>query len=89
MLTPGPEAALEIGLKVESARMISIDQVLTLEGAVDLPPARRGFAASQFSGTIQSIHVDRGQAVAKGELMAEIFSPELLTMQQELLRAAS
>ncbi|MBA4064529.1 MAG: hypothetical protein C0501_12610 [Isosphaera sp.] len=80
--TSGRDAAL----KVEPARIVAIDEILALDGAVDVPPARRGFAASQLPGTVQAIRVDRGQAVAAGEVLAEVFSPDLLTMQQELLR---
>ena len=86
VLRPGLEAARTIGLAVEPARMLSIEDVVALEGVIDLPPARRGFASSQLAGTIQSIRVDRGQSVTAGDVLAEVFSPELLTMQQDLLR---
>ncbi len=76
----------DAGLKVDPARIVAIDEILILDGAVDVPPARRGFAASQLAGTVQAIRVDRGQTVAVGEVLAEVFSPDLLTMQQELLR---
>jgi RND family efflux transporter MFP subunit len=86
VLRPSPEAARSIALSVEPARRIAIDVVATCEGAVDLPPARRGFASSQLNGTVKAILVDRGQRVRAGQVVAEIFSPELLTLQQELLR---
>lgn len=99
VLKLSPEAERNIGLRggrdksgrdaalqVEPVRVVVIDEILTLDGAVDVPPARRGFAASQLPGTVQAIRVDRGQAVAAGDVLAEVFSPEFLTMQQELLR---
>jgi len=81
-----PEAGRTIGLNVEPATMRAVDDVLTLDGAVEVPPAKRGFAASQLPGTIRNIRVDRGQEVKPGEVVAEVFGPELLAMQQELLK---
>ena len=86
VLRPSAEAVRTIGLTVEPARFVALDEVLALEGAVDVPPARRGFAASQLAGTVHAIRADRGRAVTAGEVLAEVFSPELLVLQQELLR---
>ncbi len=88
VLKLSPEAELTIGLKVEPAGRKVLDNVLTLEGAVEVPTAKRGFAASQLAGTIQTIRVDRGQEVKPGDVVAEVYSPELLTMQQELLKTS-
>ena len=86
VLKLSPEAEKTIGLKVEPATMRPIDSVLSLEGAVEVPPADHGFAASQLAGIIQSIRTGPGQAVKAGDVLAEVYSPELLTMQEELLR---
>ncbi|MCE9562388.1 MAG: efflux RND transporter periplasmic adaptor subunit [Planctomycetes bacterium] len=86
VLRLSPEAERTIGLKVEPATLRVVDEVLTLDGVVELPPAKRGFAASQIAGTIQTIRADRGQLVKPGDVVAEVYSPELLTMQQELLK---
>jgi RND family efflux transporter MFP subunit len=86
VLRLSPEAERTVGLKVEPAARRVVDDVLTLDGAVELPPTKRGFAASQLAGTIRAIHTDRGQAVKSGEVVAEVYSPDLLTMQQELLK---
>lgn len=86
VLKLSPEAARTVGLAVEPAGPRAVDEVLTLAGEVVVPPARRGFAASQLAGTVRAIRVDRGQTVAAGEVVAEVYSPDLLTMQQELLK---
>lgn len=86
MLKLSPEAGRTIGLAVEPAAVRSVDDVLTLDGAVEVPPDRRGFAASQLAGTIRAVRAGRGQPVTPGEVVAEVYSPELLTMQQELLK---
>ena len=86
VLKLSPEAARTIGLRVEPAAVRAVDDVLTIDGAVELPPARRGFAASQLAGTIQAIRTDRGRPVKPGDVLAEVYAPELLTMQQDLLK---
>jgi RND family efflux transporter MFP subunit len=86
VLKPTPESERTIGLAVEPARAVAVDEVVTVEAAVEVPPAGRGAAASPLAGTIRAVRADRGQAVKPGDVLAEVFSTELLTMQQDLLR---
>lgn len=88
VLRLGPEAERSIGLRVESATPGSVDDVITLEGAVDLPPTDRGSATSPLAGVIASIRTDRGRTVKAGDVLAEVLSPELQTMQLELIRTS-
>lgn len=81
------QAIRTMQLAVEPAAMIRVDDTTELEAVVEVPPAHRGSAASQFPGTVHSIEVDRGQKVKAGDVVARVFSPELLTLQQEFLRA--
>jgi membrane fusion protein, heavy metal efflux system len=87
VLKPGEYAEREIGLKVEPARVVTLDEVVAVDGAVEVPPDRRGFAASPLAGTVLAVRAGRGQPVKSGDVVAEVFSPELLAVQQELLRA--
>ena len=86
VLKLSPEAERTIGLKVEPSRFVAVDEVVAIEGVVEVPPGGRGFAASQLAGTVRSIRVDHGQAVKAGDVLAEVFSPEFLTLQAEFLR---
>ncbi len=46
--------------------------------------------ASYFSGRIERLHISTvGEEVRKGQLLATIYSPELLSAQQELITASS
>lgn len=87
VLRLGAEAERSIGLKVEPAATGPVDDTVTLEGAVDLPPSDRGSATSPLAGVIASIRTDRGRPVKAGEVLAEVVSPELLAMQLDLVRA--
>ena len=77
-----------VGLRVEPAEVAAVDEVVTLDGAVDLPPGSRGSVSSSLAGTVTAIRVDRGQAVEAGDVLAEVSSPEFLTLQLDLVRVA-
>jgi RND family efflux transporter MFP subunit len=87
VLRLSPEAAQNIGLRVEPVGRHAVDDVLEVDGAVDVPPDQRTFASAQLAGTLQKINVERGQAVKAGEAIAEIASLELQNLQLDLLRA--
>jgi RND family efflux transporter MFP subunit len=87
VLRPSPEATANMGLRVEAARPHVVEDVVELDGAVDVPPDRRTVAASQLTGTLQKIHVERGQVVRAGDVLAEVGSLELQNLQAELLQA--
>lgn len=81
-----PESARTIGLKVEPTARHSVDTVVEVPGAVDLPPDRRSVSTARLAGTVVSIRVDRGQRVKAREVLAEVFSLDLLNLQLDLLR---
>ncbi len=87
VLRLSPETAKSIGLQVEAVAEHSIERILRLDGAIDVPPQRRTSASSQLAGTLRQILVDRGQKVKAGDILAEISSLELQDVQLELLQA--
>jgi RND family efflux transporter MFP subunit len=87
VLRPSPEAARNIGLRVEPVGRHVVEEVLELDGAVDVPPDCRADVSSPLPGTLQRIRVEPGQVVHAGDVLAEVASLELLTLQLDLLRA--
>ena len=85
VLRPSPEAARGMDLEVAPAERHVVQDVLALDGVIELPPERRAFASSQLPGTLKRIIVDRGQAVRAGEVIAEVASLELQELQLDLL----
>ena len=81
-----PESARTIGLAVDPASIRSVDSVVEIPGAIDLPPERRGVATARLPGAIASIRIERGQRVKAGDILAEVFSLDLLKLQLELLQ---
>jgi RND family efflux transporter MFP subunit len=87
VLKLSPEAARNTRLQVEPARRHVVEDVIELDGTVDLPPDRRAGVSSQLAGTIERIHVTPGQTVRVGDALAEIASMDLQNLQLDLLRA--
>lgn len=87
VLRLSPEARKNLGVIVEPARKQQVDDVVEVDGSIDLPPEQRAVAASQLSGTIEKILVKRGQSVKAGEVVAEISSLEFLEVQFQLMQA--
>lgn len=59
-----------------------------LVGKVDYDETRQGTITAWVSGRIDRLHVDyTGSMVRRGQPMAAIYSPELLTAQAELIQA--
>ena len=63
---------------------------VNLSGKISENEEASAVQASYFDGRIERLHVNyEGQEVRKGQLLATIYSPELIAAQQELLTAAS
>jgi Cu(I)/Ag(I) efflux system membrane fusion protein len=61
---------------------------LHLPGRIELDERRRSVITSKVEGRITELHVDfTGAPVAKGQPVASIYSPELMSAQRELLQA--
>ena len=88
VLRLSPEARKNLAVLVAPAEVRYVDDVLEVDGAIDLPPEQRAVAASQLPGTIENILVERGQTVRAGDVIAEIASLESLEVQYELLQAS-
>ncbi len=86
VLRLSPESARTIGLTVEPVTPRLVETVVEVPGMVDLPPDRRSVAAARMPGAISSIRADRGQRVKAGDVLAEVFSLDLLNLQLDLLR---
>jgi len=87
VLRLSPTAVKNSGLRVEPARLRVVEDVVEVDGVIAVPPDRRTFASSQLAGNLHKIHVGRGQPVKAGDVLAEVVSLELQTLQLDLLRA--
>jgi membrane fusion protein, copper/silver efflux system len=77
-----------IGMKTEKVTQGTLAN--TVRAFFTIVPAEGATASVQtrYAGWIQELHVDEsGATVRKGQLLARVYSPELLAAQQELLNA--
>ncbi|MBC7820478.1 MAG: efflux RND transporter periplasmic adaptor subunit, partial [Planctomycetaceae bacterium] len=82
-----PEGIRNVGLKVEPVGRHVVEEVLSLDGLIDLPPGRTATVSSQLAGTLTHIHVDRGERVRAGQIIAEVAGLPLQDRQLEMVRA--
>ncbi len=87
VLKVGPESARDIGLQTQPVEINTIAETITIDGVVDVPPTHRSIASAQLGGAIQSILVDRGEKVSRGQVLAKITSQAFQKLQLDLLQA--
>jgi len=76
---------------VETTRITSgsgEDRQITLQGKVEIDERNITKIPAHFHGRIEKLYVNfTGEEVAKGQLLAEVYSPELIAAQEELLQS--
>jgi membrane fusion protein, copper/silver efflux system len=83
-----PEQARALGLQVVAAEMRDLGREIRTTGSVTYDETRLTTIAPRFAGFVERLYVDfTGQAVRAGQPLLEIYAPELLAAQEELLSA--
>lgn len=86
-LTAGEVATF--GITFGTAEVRPLTRTIRAVGLVDFDETRMTYVSPKFGGWVERLHVDfTGQAVRAGQPLAEVYSPELVTAQEELLLAA-
>ncbi|MEX1270695.1 MAG: efflux RND transporter periplasmic adaptor subunit [Balneolaceae bacterium] len=100
--SPGAEASEDdytMVMTASAARLADIqttpvvhrvpEKVLDLPGRILVDERRLTSVTTHFSGRIRDLNIDfTGAPIRKGEVMATIYSPELIAAQRELLEAS-
>jgi len=61
---------------------------ITMQGKIEIDERRITKIPAHFHGRIEKLYVNfTGEQVAKGQLLAEVYSPELIAAQEELLQS--
>jgi RND family efflux transporter MFP subunit len=82
------EKVQRLGVRTEPAAWREIAQTIRAVGTVQVDERRISTIAPKFEGWIEELHVGTtGQPVARGQPLMEIYSPDLITAQQEYLIA--
>lgn len=83
-----PEAIALANIQTTKVRSVSATNELTLTGKIKVNEQQLSVITAKFPGRIEKLFVNfEGQEVRRGERLATIYSPELVTAQRELLEA--
>ncbi len=77
------------GITFGHAEVRRISRTIRAVGVVEFDEARMAYLAPKFGGWAEALHADfTGQPVRRGQALLEVYSPELITAQEDLLLAA-
>jgi membrane fusion protein, copper/silver efflux system len=83
-----PAAARALGVLTVEAEIAPMGRTVRATGQVAYDERRLSTITPKFDGFVERLHVDfTGQAVRRGQPLLEIYSPELVSAQEELLSA--
>jgi hypothetical protein len=83
-----PQTARSMGVTVVEAELAPLSRSIRTNGNVVFDETRLTTVTPKFSGFVERLYVDfTGQAVRRGQPLLEIYSPELVAAQEELLSA--
>lgn len=81
-----PDKQKLIGLKTTAAGLQSLSKTIRTVGRIEIDERKQAFINAKVEGWIEKLYVNAtGDIVKQGQPIAEIYSPELLATQQELL----
>jgi Cu(I)/Ag(I) efflux system membrane fusion protein len=83
-----PEKIQKLGVRTEAVAVRRLVREVRALGTVQVDERRVHAVAPKFEGWVQRLYVNAtGQAVRRGQPLLDIYSPDLLTAQQEYLIA--
>lgn len=78
-----------LGIKLGTLKKVESVPLLNAPATVTIPPDQEYVVSTSQAGLVSQVHKTVGDRVSKGQLIAQIKSPELLALQQQYLRAVS
>ncbi len=87
--TMSPEAIALANVQTQKVKIVSPEHEIYLTGKVAVNEQKLAVITANYSGRIEKLFIDfTGQTVSKGQKLASIYSPELVTAQKELIEAS-
>ncbi|MDP1664083.1 MAG: efflux RND transporter periplasmic adaptor subunit [Methylobacter sp.] len=78
-----------LGVKLGKLESVTQIPVLSAPAKVVIPPTQEYIVSASQAGVIDKLNVAIGDKVAKGQILAQLNSPDLLTLQREYLKAGT
>lgn len=83
-----PDKVQKLGVRTEPAALRELVQTVRAVGQFQLDERRLHTVTTKFEGYIEKLHVNAtGQPVKRGQPLMEVYSPELVSAQEEYLIA--
>lgn len=87
--TMSPEAIALANVQTQKVKIVSPEHEIYLTGKVSVNEQKLAVITANYSGRIEKLFIDfTGQTINKGQKLATIYSPELITAQKELIEAS-
>ena len=87
--TMSPEAVALANIQTARVELVSPEHEINLTGKIAVNEQELAVITADYSGRIEKLFVDfTGQEIKRGQRLATIYSPELVTAQKELIEAA-
>ncbi|GAB3204012.1 Cu(I)/Ag(I) efflux system membrane fusion protein [Pontibacter aydingkolensis] len=84
-----PEAIALANIQTSPVKSANAENELSISGTVQLNEQKVSSITAKFPGRIEKLYVNfTGQEVRKGERLASVYSPDLISAQRELQEAA-
>ena len=83
--TLSPEQIKEVGITLGDIEYKQLDAAIRANGVLRVPNDSKGNATSLYGGVIRSLHVQVGDYVNKGQVVARIANPQFVQLQEEYL----
>jgi len=84
-----PEAIAGGGIVLEPAKILEVARTVAALGELEFDARRVAGAAARASGRLEEVAAFLGDRVSAGAVLAEIYSPDFLAVQVEVLQAAA
>ncbi|MBK6912456.1 MAG: efflux RND transporter periplasmic adaptor subunit [Ignavibacteriales bacterium] len=83
-----PVTVQNIGVRIETVKKQKLNNVIRTTGKVDFDETKVTTITTKIMGWVEKLFVDyTGKYVSKGQPLFEIYSPELVSTQEEYLQA--
>jgi RND family efflux transporter MFP subunit len=88
-ITMTPEAVAAVGIQVVPAQTRKVRRRISAPGELEFNARRTLHITARAAGRVERTRVVAGDKVSRGQLLAEIFSPEFMARQAEFLQATA
>ncbi|WP_337865512.1 efflux RND transporter periplasmic adaptor subunit [Ignavibacterium sp.] len=90
IVTIDPEVQQNMNIKTEIVQYRKLSSVVTTNGILTIDETRQNIVTTRVDGWIEKLYVNyTGQLIQKGSKLMDIYSPMLISAQQELITALS